>query len=620
MKSLYSLALAAALCQPASAQQAPSPRPAQAAVAAADDSAADKAPLTDALAGAYLAARMAAMDSDFKASADYYLKAIASDADSAYLKDSALVALLAAGEVGRAVDLADDQSSAAPHSRLGALVKRAEYAHQQDWSGLLAVLDADKPDGDTTEQLLDGVLRAWALLGEGKASEADAAFATLGKVEEARGLVNYHLALSKALVGDYETAASLLKDTAPEEHLMGAITEAQVLAQLDRREDAVALLDKIDGLGADGVVEDLKARLQSGEPVAFDVVKDPRDGIAQVFLTFATLLNVNVDSGPLGLIHARLASYIAPDLSDARLMIAQMLQSIGQFDAAEVEYSHLRERGEMRPIGELSRIDALSRAERIDEAIAAAEALTASDPDMSEGWMALGDLHRQNEDFRASLPPYEKGIALIDPSDTDQMWYPLYARAISRERLGEFDGAEHDLKAALEIRPDNAQMLNYLGYSYIDRGQNLDEALRLIQKAAELSPDDGYIMDSLGWVFYRLGRYEEAVAPQESAVAKMATDSLVNDHLGDIYWMVGRKREAEIQWSRALSLKPETPEIAQRIRAKLDIGLDHVLAEEKANGGKLPPPEPEAEPKAEAADVADNAPESADADPAPPPE
>ena len=175
-------------------------------------------------------------------------------------------------------------------------------------------------------------------------------------------------------------------------------------------------------------------------------------------------------------------------------------------------------------------------------------------------------------------------------------WFPLYARGIALERSGEFTKAEADFRAALKIRPDSAQVLNYLGYSLVDRNEKLDEALKLIQRAVELRPDDGYILDSLAWAYFRLGRYDQAVAPMERAVAAMASDSLVNDHMGDIYWMVGRKREADIQWSRALSLKPQTEAEAHRIRVKLDRGLDAVLAEEKANGGKLPPPPPPAEP------------------------
>ena len=238
----------------------------------------------------------------------------------------------------------------------------------------------------------------------------------------------------------------------------------------------------------------------------------------------------------------------------------------------------------------------LFRSDRLDDAEKAALALTATHPELAAGWVALGDLLRQQDKFGQAVPAYDKALSLIDPKANDMRWFPLYARGIALERSGQFTKAEADFRAALKIRPDSAQVLNYLGYSLVDRNEKLDEALKLIQRAVELRPDDGYILDSLAWAYFRLGRYDQAVAPMERAVAAMASDSLVNDHMGDIYWMVGRKREADIQWSRALSLKPQTEAEAHRIRVKLDRGLDAVLAEEKANGGKLPPPPPPAEP------------------------
>jgi tetratricopeptide (TPR) repeat protein len=149
-----------------------------------------------------------------------------------------------------------------------------------------------------------------------------------------------------------------------------------------------------------------------------------------------------------------------------------------------------------------------------------------------------------------------------------------------------WDKAEADFRSALERNPDQPQVLNYLGYSMVEKGINLDEALSMIERAVEARPDSGYIIDSLGWVLYRLGRYDEAVEPMEKAVEIEAVDPIVNDHLGDVYWAVGRTREAEFQWHRALSFEPKE-EDAARIRRKLEVGLDVVLEEEGAPALKL---------------------------------
>lgn len=605
------VALLAPLCAPAAAQAQlrPEPRPAQLPeeraagdAVAADRAAADDdgpAPLTFGLAGPYLAARMAAVESDFRAAARYFAQAVAHDPSDRYLLDSALVAFVSAGDLDRGVTLAGEMGKDGRGTELSGLIRRADLVHQGDWTALLDLSDpaADGGDGRTQEDLLTGMVRAWALMGAGRASDALAAFETMAENRDVAPMVNYHLALARAMVGDYEGAEALLADEATGAHMLGFTARAEVLAQLERRDEAVAMLDGVQGLEAEPQLQELRDRLASGEPVVFDVVRTPADGIAQVYLTFASALASSPDPEPLSLIHARLAAWLSPDTGEARLMVAQLLQDRQQFDLAEPEFDALRRMGQMRPVAELARIDALSRADRRDEAEKAALSLTAAYPDLPQAWIALGDLLRQQEKFAQAVPAYDKALTLLKDAPERARWFPLYARGIALERSGQFDRAEDDLLAAIGINPNQASLLNYLGYSWIDRNENLDRALEMIQKAVNLSPGDGYILDSLAWAYYRLGRYDEAVAPMEQAIGTMASDPLVNDHLGDIYWMVGRHREAEIQWKRALSLEPtDTDDVdPDRIRAKLERGLNAVLAEEEAAGKSPTVPQAQAE-------------------------
>ena len=587
-------ALLAAMSLPAQAQDRPDPRP-EGDAPAAEAPVSGPAPVTFGLAGPFLAARMATVENDFQAAARFFVQAVAHDPDDRFLQDSALVALVSAGEIDRAVALATRIGSEGEPTELSRLIDRAKLVHSGDWTGLLA--DVGTPtDPDSEADLLAGMLRGWGLLGAGKASEALAEFERLARVEGVAPMVNYHLALARALVGDYEGAESLLADDLTGAHILGFTARAQILAQLERRDEAVAMIEAVPGVEAEPQLLALRDRIKAGQPVTFDVVKTPADGISQVFLTFASALVSSPDPEPLSLIHARLAAWLSPETAEARLMVAQILQERQQFDLAEPEYDALRRMGQMRPAAELARIDTLSRAGRTDEAGKAALSLTAAYPDLAQAWIALGDLLRQQEKFAQAVPAYDKALALLEGAPDDARWFPLYARGIALERSRQFDRAEADFLAAIEIRPNQASLLNYLGYSWIDRNENLDQALDLIKKAVELSPDDGYILDSLAWAYYRLGRYQEAVAPMEKAILTMSQDPLVNDHLGDIYWKVGRYREAEIQWQRALSLDPtETDNVdPDRLRAKLDRGLDAVLAEEAAGAVQTPAPAPQA--------------------------
>lgn len=599
------VALLAGLGLPAAAQEPPVPKPPHAepapAKAAKDD---QPAPLTFGLAGPYLAARMATVENDFRAAARYFVQAVAHDPGDRYLQDNALVALVSAGNIPRAVELAQQMTQDGDRTELSDILLRAQLAHQGDWTGLIQMIDADQDSDDSHRNLIEDMVQAWALMGAGRASDSLAEFERMSKVDGVGPMVRYHLALARAMVGDYESAQKLLADPATGGHLLGVTARAQILSQLEQNDQAVEMLNKLQGIEAEPQIVALRDKLQAGASVPFDVVKSPADGISQAFLTFATALASNPDPEPLALIHARIAAWLSPDMPEARLMVAQLLQDRQQFDLAEPEFDALRQMGQMRPVAELSRIDALSRADHRDEAEKAALALTAAYPDLPQAWIALGDVLRQKEKFAQAVPAYDKSLALMQDVPEKSRWFPLYARGIALERSGQFARAEADLQAAIKINPDQASLLNYLGYSWIDRNENLEQGLELIQKAVELSPNDGYILDSLAWAYFRMGRFQEAVAPMEQAVGSMAADPVVNDHLGDIYWMVGRTREAEIQWQRALSLKPgESGDVdPDRIRAKLDRGLDIVMAEERAAGETkdLPPPQAEAGAKTDA--------------------
>jgi Flp pilus assembly protein TadD len=173
--------------------------------------------------------------------------------------------------------------------------------------------------------------------------------------------------------------------------------------------------------------------------------------------------------------------------------------------------------------------------------------------------------------FSECADVYSKGIATIDnPQKSD--WVMFYFRGICLERAKQWEKAEADLKKALVLFPEQPQVLNYLGYSWIDQGVNLDEGMKMIRRAVEQKPDDGYIVDSLGWAYFRLGNYDDAVKQLERAVELKPEDPTVNDHLGDVYWRIGRTQEARFQWSHARDLKPE-PEEIPKIEQKLKSGL-----------------------------------------------
>jgi Flp pilus assembly protein TadD len=278
------------------------------------------------------------------------------------------------------------------------------------------------------------------------------------------------------------------------------------------------------------------------------------------------------------------AQDLDPDHVDALLLVASLLNQLGQYDLAAEAFGSVPADHPFFHVAELGRAEAVRNAGDADDAIAILTALSESRPEVPAVHVSLGDMLRREERFAEATVAYDRAIALLGEPDAGE-WVVYFSRGITHEREDRWSEAEADFRTALQLEPDQPQVLNYLGYSMVEMQVNLDEALGMIERAVAAEPQSGYIVDSLGWVLYRLGRYEEALVHMERAVELLPVDPVVNDHLGDVYWAVGRTREAEFQWHRALSfvgMGDSTDADADRIRRKLEIGLDAVLAEEGA--------------------------------------
>jgi len=281
------------------------------------------------------------------------------------------------------------------------------------------------------------------------------------------------------------------------------------------------------------------------------------------------------------LFYARLAQHLRPDFVEASLMVAELLELEEQFNLAEAAYGLIPEDSPSFKDAEIGRAEALRAAGDVEGATETLVDLADSFPADVLVLNALGDIYRGVENFADSVDAYTQAIENVGEFDTEH-WVLFYTRGIGYERLKDWPAAEADFRRALELSPNQPFVLNYIGYSYVEMGINLEEAQQMIETAVAGMPSNGYITDSLGWVLYRVGKFEEAVAPMERAVELLPVDPIVNDHLGDVLWMVGRKREAEFQWRRAVSFGPAVVDL-ERIKRKLEVGLDTVLEEEAAN-------------------------------------
>ncbi|WP_323783905.1 tetratricopeptide repeat protein [Leisingera sp.] len=542
----------------------------------------------DGLAGAYLAGRAATYDSDFAAAALYYTQALARDPQNPLLMENVIFAQLAMGKAELAVPVAQRLLQTGARSQVANIIIAGSHAAAGDFQ---AILDRDAEQA-AIHPLVDGLLEGWAHIGTGSVSNALKSFDQLAQDGSLRPFVVYHRALALASAGDYGGAEELF---AAEDGRLAtlsrraAVARVQILSQLGRHDDAREALKAAFGSRLDPGLEAMDAQLAAGETLSYTIAPSPLEGVAEVFFTLGAALNGDTANDYV-LMYARMAASLRPDHVDAILLSAGLLDQLGRYELSVATYKQVPVSHPDYHAAEMGRAEALRRAAKPDAAIEVLEQLARDFPKQPSVYVSLGDLLRQQEDYAGAASAYDKALANTSEGSGTR-WFLYYARGICHERLDQWAQAESDFRASLDLDPDRPQVLNYLGYSLVEKSSKLDEALDLIERAVAARPDSGFIVDSLGWVLYRMGQFDEAVAHMERAVELMPVDPVVNDHLGDVYWAVGRAREAEFQWKRALSfIKPEDTDgeaDPERIRRKLEVGLDAVLAEEGAKPLKV---------------------------------
>ncbi|MGI9395595.1 MAG: tetratricopeptide repeat protein, partial [Boseongicola sp.] len=469
----------------------------------------------DGNAGSYLAARTAIIDNNFSEAAKHFTRALVRDPQNAVLLENAMSAYLGLGDIDRAVPLARRMNEVGAPSQISSMVLLGDGARRGAWDRVIEDIDA----GQTVGPLFDGLARAWAELGAGQMSTATTGFDEVISSNGVEAFGLYHKALALAAVGDFESAAEIFSgETGTTIRLTrrGVVAYAQVLSQLERNDDALELIQSSFGTSLDPALEALRMGLANDETLAFDAVRTPADGVAEIYHSIAGALRGEAQ-GAYTLLYSRMALAIRGDHIDALLMSAEILEELERYELATEVYDTVPRSSPAYHSAELGRAEALRRSGREDAAIEVLRQLTESHADIPLVHVTLGDTLRGLERFNEAIGPYNQALSLID-DPMDQHWIVFFARGIAHERTDQWEKAESDFRKALELRPEQPQVLNYLGYSFLEMQENLDEALDLIERAVALRPDSGYIIDSLGWGLYRLGRYGEAVSHMERAV------------------------------------------------------------------------------------------------------
>ncbi|MGB8313255.1 MAG: tetratricopeptide repeat protein [Aestuariivirga sp.] len=523
------------------------------------------------LSGNYLAGRTAGKERDNEIAADYLSKALLEDPDNPVLIERLFLLEVSAGSMPDAEELATKVLSFNSQHRMARIVlglRDVRLRHYADARKNFAEASYT-PVGELTSALLT----AWTYAGEGNLKEALAALDKLDGNDSFANFKSYH----SALIADY-LSSDIRADGFYKKAYEQAGTSLRVvqsygnfLERHNRRDEAVKIYQTFIEGGEDNVLVGLalqRAKDAKTAPPAF--IATPGAGAAEAMFSLAAAMT-DEQSIDVALLYAQLSLSLNGDRPVVLTLLGDIYVDTKQYQNAITAYEQTPPGSALRTNADTEIAINLQRLEHTKEAQQKLKDIVARDPKNYEALVTLGNVYRSNEEFPLASEAYSKALALVDQLKKDH-WRVLYYRGIALERQKRWDKAEADFRQALSLSPEEPMVLNYLGYSMIEKKINLGEALAMVKKAVELRPNDGYIVDSLGWAYFQLGDYEEAANTIERAVDLNPADPIIGEHLGDAYWRVGRTLEAKFQWQHAKDNGPE-PDDLKRIEEKLVKGL-----------------------------------------------
>lgn len=524
------------------------------------------------LTGNFLAGRHAQSQRDMSNAADFLGAALKISPDTPDLLRQTFVLMCAEGRMDEAIVLARrvievkgedsiaDILLAVDDIKNGRFVEAEERMTDQKDSGISLYMAP--------------LLQAWSRVGLGQpAEDSVASLKALDKSNGSQALHDLHTALINDIAGNTDAAEeSYKKAVVSQGGLSLRLTQlfGSFFERAGKSDEAKALyLKYLETQPNSRILVGALARVESGGEAVSEVATAATGAAEGLFGIAGSLSQQNVRETALVL--GRMALHLKPDFPVMQILVADILESHGRLEKANQMYGDINPDSPFAWSARQSIAANLDELERTEEAIKQLNAMADAEPDLAEPLIKLGNIMSRRERFKEAVIAFDRAIERIGEL-TSKHWSLLYSRGIALERSKNWPRAEADFLKALEFKPEQPFVLNYLGYSWVDQGLHLDRAMDMIKRAVELRPSDGYIVDSLGWVLYRLGKYDEAVKEMERAVELRPEDPVINDHLGDTYWQVGRKLEARFQWRRALSLDPED-DLRSVIETKIKKGL-----------------------------------------------
>lgn len=539
------------------------------ATAVQTDAGSEKLEIGDSEPGNYLSALIASADRDTPAAEVYYREALRADPRNPDLLERAFAAALSNGDEATANTLGERLLARDPNNNLARLAIAVHDIGQGQFATARAHLAS--ADANRVRDVTTALLTAWCYAGQ---SDLHHALDTLDRIHDRSVLAfrDYHAGLIAALLGNPAEAERRLKSAYDNDKssLRFADAYARVLAARGDVAGATKVYEDFSTIiPHHPLIERALADLKTNH--ALDpLVRSAKEGAAEALYGLGSAGSRQGDELP-ALVYLRLSLYLRPSSDLTAVTLASLFEQLKQGRQAVTAYQLVPSSSPLKMGADIQVALELDSMGENDEAMRRLTEIVAARPHDVEALSALAELQRSTKKYVEAAATYDQAIAAVGIPQRDN-WTLFYFRGICYERSKQWPKAEADFKEALELYPDQPLVLNYLGYSWVDQGLNLEEAFKMLRKAVELRPNDGYIVDSLGWAHFKLGQYAEATDTLEKAVSLKPADPVLNDHLGDAYWRVNRRIEAHFQWNHARDMGPD-PEDLPAILKKIEVGL-----------------------------------------------
>lgn len=522
------------------------------------------------LSGSYLAGRFAQHSQDWDAAQGYMLQALSFDDANDSLRQRAFLLALGTGEDDKAKTLANEILRRDENPELATVYLGIEAFADKDFDTAAALLQ-ELPD-DGFGYYTKPLLMAWAFVGQGQPDEA------LALLTEIKPLTDPVYLFHAGLISQFSDKDDLahefyMQAMANGLSLHGALIVGNFMEQRGEKELAQNIYQSVYKQDPHSpYAPEAVSRLENAKSES-SMIESASEGAGMALFDLATLLYERraYDSA---LIYGRMVHRLQPESPYVNMMLGDIMAIFGNYEEAVTRYNDISRNSELFWLAKLRTAETLELGGRLDDAITMLSDMADKHKERTDVLAFLGDIYRRNEQYQEAVHAYNAALSRV-PKLGAEHWALIYARGMSFERIDDWPSAEKDLLQALEFQPNNPMILNYLGYTWADKGKNLEKALDMIKRAAMLRPNDGYILDSYGWALYRVGDYALSVDWLERAIEQVPNDVTINDHLGDAYWMVGRHLEARFQWERAMNLARDE-KMKGKIRHKIINGLPGV--------------------------------------------